>query len=1336
MGDISFENADYRGIRIAIDRGGTFCDFWASVPGQKDDIVFKLLSVSPEEYPDAPTEGIRQILEQATGKVFPRGEPIALDDVESIRMGTTVATNALLERKGRRVALVTTQGFRDLLVIGTQARPHIFDLSVEKLDQLYEKVLEVNERVTFEAATEDPNSPPIDMNDSSLTKCVTGEVIRILQMPDLDAIQKDLQSLWDEGFRDLAIAFMHSYAYPDHELAVADLARSMGFRMAVSCQLQPSIKVVTRAQSAAADAYLSPITTEYLDSFAKGFRGEFKDEHGNKLLISQSDGGLTTFSKFTGLRAILSGPAGGVVGFSRTCYDAEEGTPAIGFDMGGTSTDVSRYGGSLEYVFESTVAEVTIQSPQLDINTVAAGGGSILAWRNGLFNVGPESAGANPGPACYGKGGPLTVTDANQFLGRIVPTFFPRPLDVEAVKAKFETLAAEINAERSTASPITPEEVAMGFISVANAAMTRPIRALSEGRGYETAAHNLASFGGAGGQHAVAIARDLGISRILIHKYSSILSAYGMALADVVVEMQEPTSMIFHTQPTTEATLQQRFAKLKRKVSEALKSQGLGSNVIDYEYYLNMRYEGTDTALMTAEPERKTGKTFADAFTERHQREFGFTQEREIRIDDIRVKGIGRSSETAVASPFVELKNINPILTNKTSESCKVYFENEGWRHTPVYFLGDLQSGYQIDGPAMILDKTQTIVLDPASRATILHEYVVVDLLDLNKKKADTNVVDPILLSVFGHRFMSVAEQVSNFTSRNLNTAVVMGQTLQKTSVSTNIKERLDYSCAVFSSVGGLVANAPHIPGHLGSMSTAIAYQANRYPKGQLKRGDVLLSNHPMAGGTHLPDLTVTTPVFADGGEDENEILFFAASRGHHADIGGITAGSMPPNSTELWQEGAAVESFKMVNQGVFDEEGLTKILFDDPARYEGCSGTRNLEDNIADLKAAVAANERGIQLIQSLIREYTWPVVQFYMEAIQANAEAAVRTLLKDFAKRFQGNDLWAIDYMDDGSPLELRVNIDEEHGSALFDFTGSGLEALNNLNTPIAVTVSAIIYCLRCMLLVDIPLNQGCLAPIKVVCPENSILAPNLKAATVASNTETSQRLIDLIFKAFQVCGASQGTSNNLTFGYGGKDADGNVTRGFGYYESIGGGSGAGADWEGQSGSHVHFTNTRMTDPETLERRYPVILREFSIRTGSGGAGLHRGGDGLVRDIEFRRAMEVNVLSERRVYAPYGMAGGQPAKRGLNLWVRHYEDEGPEATRTINMGGKAKAFMNKGDRIIVMTPGGGGYGRDPNEVERFRLEKQFTLFDKGRSSKVHIKGSVADRVAAAQSS
>jgi 5-oxoprolinase (ATP-hydrolysing) len=561
-----------------------------------------------------------------------------------------------------------------------------------------------------------------------------------------------------------------------------------------------------------------------------------------------------------------------------------------------------------------------------------------------------------------------------------------------------------------------------------------------------------------------------------------------------------------------------------------------------------------------------------------------------------------------------------------------------------------------------------------------------------------------------------------------------MGQTLQKTSISTNIKERLDYSCALFSAEGGLVANAPHIPGHLGSMSYAVAYQARKYPKGTLKPGDVILSNHPCAGGTHLPDLTVITPVFDDD-EHPTQILFFVANRGHHADIGGIAAGSMPPNSTELWQEGAAIDSFKMVKEGVFDEAGLVRLLYDEPGSYPGCSGTRTLKDNIADLKAAIASNNRGIQLINDLVKEYNWPVVQFYMDAIQQNAEESVRELLKTFSHRFRGCPLQAVDYLDDGTALALKITIDPVTGSAKFDFTGTGPEALNNLNSPPAIMFSGIIYCLRSMISSDIPLNQGCLAPIEVFCPPNTILSPSLKAATVGSNVETSQRIVDVIFKAFRTAAASQGTCNNLTFGYGGTDKSGVVTEGFGYYETIAGGSGAGADWDGQDGVHTHITNTRMTDPEVFEKRYPVLLREFSIRKGSGGAGKHYGGDGCIRDIELRRSMQVSILSERRVIAPYGMAGGQEGKRGVNLWIRRSEQDG--TTRTISMGGKATTLMNAGDRIIVQTPGGGGYGKADGETEESELTEVFKIHEKYIRSPhlFRATGSVAKRESLASS-
>ncbi|KAK2611850.1 hypothetical protein N8I77_005171 [Diaporthe amygdali] len=1317
------------GIRIAIDRGGTFCDFWARIPGRENDLIFKLLSVCPDKYDDAPTEGIRQILEKATGRSIAKGELLDLAPIESIRMGTTVATNALLERKGERTALLITKGFRDLLIIGNQARPRIFDLAVKKLGTLYETVVEVDERVTIEGFSEDPEPQAIDVStDDDLVIGKTGEALRILKQPDLTAIRKDLQGLWDRGFRSLAVALMHSYAYPDHEIAIGDLACEMGFRVSLSSQLQSMIKLVSRAQSAVADAYLSPITDNYLDGFRRSFKGELRDpQSANKLLLSQSHGGLVKYTEFTGLRAILSGPAGGVIGYARTCYDAAEGTPVLGFDMGGTSTDVSRYGGALEHVFESNTAEVQIQTPQLDVNTVAAGGGSILFWSNGLFKVGPQSAGAFPGPACYGNGGPLTITDANCFLGRVLPDFFPQKLHMDKVKEEFAKLTQLVNSEKHGDDQLTPEQVAMGFIEVANATMARPIRTLSEGRGFDTAAHNLACFGGAGGQHAVAIARDLGIRRILIHKLSSILSAYGMALADIVVEKQDPEAAIYGTEASDR--IQERFEAMAKKATEDLGSQGIPAQRVIHEYFLNMRYRGSDTALMIQQPD---DGDFSRAFGDRHQREFGFGQpDRDILVDDIRVRSIGKAIDVPVCSPFKDLEeaaNFSVLDASAAKGTRKVYFETTGWTNAAIFHIDSIPKKVKIMGPAVAIDATQTIIIEEDSVAIVLDDHIVLDIVAAKQKTVGIDEVDPVQLSVFGHRFMSIAEQ--------------MGRTLQKTSISTNIKERLDYSCAIFSQSGGLVANAPHIPGHLGSMSTAIRYQAHKYGLKGLQPGDVILSNHPCSGGTHLPDLTVTTPVFDDN-ENPTEILFFVANRGHHADIGGILAGSMPPNSTELWQEGAAIESFKMVKAGAFDEEGLVDELYTKPGKYPGCSGTRTLKDNIADLKASVAANNRGIHLIQALVKEYSWPVVKFYMDAIQKNAEEAVRNLLKGFSERFRGHPLKAVDYMDDGTPLALKVTINGEDGSAKFDFTGTGPEAFNNLNTPSAVMYSGIIYCLRCMISSDIPLNQGCLTPIEVYCPPKTLLSPSLEAATVGSNVETSQRIVDLIFKAFRACAASQGTCNNLTFGYGGTDPEtGNIVKGFGYYETIAGGAGAGPGWNGQSGVHTNITNTRITDPETFEKRYPVILREFSIRKDTGGAGFYRGGDGCVRDIELTRPMQVSILSERRVIPPYGMAGGCDGARGRNIWVRQDPKNGSE--RYISLGGRATTMMNPGDRIIVQTPGGGGYGKDPNAEEEFvppeelEILKQSKIVTNGLangSSAFRANGSVAEREAAGAS-
>ncbi|KAB8346350.1 hypothetical protein FH972_023394 [Carpinus fangiana] len=1316
-----------RGIRVAIDRGGTFTDCVGN-PGtgrMEDDVVIKLLSEDPQNYDDAPLEGIRRLLSKFTGREIPRGEPLDTSKIESIRMGTTVATNALLERKGQDIALIVTKGFKDCLEIGNQSRPNIFDLAIRKPDVLYKTVVEIDERVTLEDYTEDPERKQSKVESNDLVQGKSGEAVRILNKPVEHTIRKQLQQVLDSGIKSIAVCLMHGYTYSDHEALVGKIARDMGFEhVSLSHELMPMIKLVPRATSACADAYLTPAIKKYIAGFSKGFEGglgtdSVKEESGSKgarCEFMQSDGGLVDVGIFSGLRAILSGPAGGVVGYALTSYDPETKIPVIGFDMGGTSTDVSRYGsGRYDHVFETTTAGVTIQSPQLDINTVAAGGGSRLFFRNGLFVVGPESASAHPGPACYRKDGPLTITDANLFLGRLVPDFFPKifgknedqGLDAEASKKLFEELTEKINKEMSGQKEnMSPDEVAYGFIKVANETMTRPIRSLTEARGHDTSKHRLATFGGAGGQHAVAIAEALGISQILIHRYSSVLSAYGMALADVVDERQEPESRTWADDEESRKPLKDKMGELKKKSTQVLKAQGFGDDTIEFEEYLNMRYRGTESALMVAKPTADEAKkdfegddwAFGKAFERQHEQEFGFTfQDREIIIDDVRARGIGKSFEGLEKTVDQQLREITPkdLQEKKHFDVRQTYFEG-GRQDTPIYKLEDLEIGERIKGPAILADGTQTIVVPPVASALIINTHVIINVgeSDSSNKKVTTKEIDPIMLSIFSHRFMAIAEQ--------------MGRALQKTSVSTNVKERLDYSCALFDADGGLVANAPHLPVHLGSMSTCVQKQAAIW-KGKLKKGDVLVSNHPMFGGTHLPDITVITPAFSG-----DNIVFYVASRAHHADIGGILPGSMPPHSRELFQEGAAIESEKLVSEGRFNEERITELLHDIPAQWEGCSGTRCLADNINDLKAQIAANQKGINLISTLIEDYGEDVVQFYMHNIQDNAKLSVNNLLKDVAKRFEGKDLTAVDYMDDGSPIKLKVSIDAEKGEAIFDFEGTGPEVYGNTNAPEAVTYSAIIYCLRCLISEDIPLNQGCLAPITVKIPPRSFLSPSAKAAVVGGNVLTSQRVTDVVLRAFSACAASQGDCNNLTFGFGGNVKGDKVVRGFGYYETIAGGSGAGPTWDGTSGVHTHMTNTRITDAEVFERRYPVVLREFSLRPGSGGKGQHAGGHGVIRDIEFRIPVQVSILSERRVYHPYGLEGGEDAQCGLNIWVRNVkgarkgaitngereantENDGDEAVeeRRINLGGKNTAAMQAGERIIIMTPGGGGWGK-----------------------------------------
>lgn len=941
----------------------------------------------------------------------------------------------------------------------------------------------------------------------------------------------------------------------------------------------------------------------------------------------------------------------------------------------GTSTDVSRFAGEFEHVFETTTAGITIQAPQLDINTVAAGGGSMLFFRSGMFVVGPESAGAHPGPTCYMKGGPLTITDANLCLGRLLPEYFPHifgpsenmPLDYQATIVAFEKLTAEVNEflktqhsdHHGTFTPMTKEEVGLGFIRVANETMCRPIRALTQAKGYDTSRHILACFGGAGGQHACAIARSLGMQEVFIHRYAGILSAYGMALADVVYEAQEPASCTYSCENLIK--LDTRIKVLDQKCCEELEKQGFNREQIETQPFLHLRYEGTDCALMCSNqfPAKDGTSIYGDfytAFITRYKTEFGFVlKDRKIYVDDIRVRGVGKSQ----ASIAVEIpESTGPPVPEKVV-SC--YFE-EGCLNTNVYILENLCAHHQISGPAIIIDKNSTIIVEPNCSAEVSrHGDVRIKVSSSNRKVVGTDL-DAIQLSIFSHRFMSTAEQ--------------MGRVLQRTSISTNIKERLDFSCAMFGPDGGLVANAPHIPVHLGAMQETVQYQM-RTLGDNFKDGDVILSNHPQAGGSHLPDLTVITPVFF---KDQSKPVFFVASRGHHADIGGITPGSMPPHSKSIFEEGAVFKSFKLVENGEFKEREVVQA-FNEPAKYPGSSGSRNLHDNLSDLKAQVAANHRGIKLITELMDEYGLDVVQAYMKYIQENAEVAVKEMLREIAKKTKTrtgkSELYAEDYMDQGSKICLWIKIDEKEGTAVFDFTGTDYQVYGNTNAPRAITLSAIIYCMRCMVGHDVPLNQGCLAPIQVVIPKGSIIDPSEEAAVVGGNVLTSQRIVDVVLKAFGVCAASQGCMNNITFG------DEKV----GYYETVAGGAGAGPTWHGRSGVHTHMTNTRITDPEILEKRYPVVVQCFKLNNGSGGQGLYNGGDGVVRELLFRRPFMLSLLTERRVFSPYGLEGGLPGSRGRNLMF--YVDG-----RIIDLGGKNSVKVGPGDVFHLETPGGGGYG------------------------------------------
>uniref|UniRef100_A0A1B6LIT0 5-oxoprolinase n=3 Tax=Graphocephala atropunctata TaxID=36148 RepID=A0A1B6LIT0_9HEMI len=1264
-------------FQFAIDRGGTFTDIYAKCPSGKV-CVMKLLSVDPDNYPDAPREGIRRILEKETGVTMPATEPMDSSLIEWIRMGTTVATNALLERKGERMALIVTKGFKDVLYIGNQARPKIFDLEIVTPGVLYEEVVEADCRVV----------PAMDgrcclSHKYQRVEGKTGEPLYVTQPLDSAHLLSQLTHLKARGINSVAVVLMHSYTYVEDELLVGKLAEQAGFdHVSLSHQVMPMVRIVARGFTACADAYLTPHIKKYIQGFASGFKDNLK---GVNVLFMQSDGGLTPMDLFNGSRAVLSGPAGGVVGYAVTTPGPD---PVIGFDMGGTSTDVSRYAGSYEHVFESTTAGVTIQAPQLDVNTVAAGGGSCLFFRSGLFVVGPESAGAHPGPVCYCKGGPLTVTDANLALGRLLPQYFPRifgpdgqqPLDKAATLAEFHKLTDQINifleSQQQDTAQMTVEEVAMGFIRVANEAMCRPIRAITQAKGYDTQQHTLACFGGAGAQHACAVARTLGMTRVAIHKYAGILSAFGMACADVVQETQIPAAKPYSIENF--AYLDEQLAELSKQCLAKLKSQGFSQVQVRTEPYLHLRYLGTDCALMcgpapvTSDPAPHHGD-FLKTFLQRYQSEFGFTlSDRTIMVDDIRVRGIGESLVKPEES--IEKASVPPPIDTTTS----VYYDGVGYCTSPVYLMTSLRAGHQIAGPAVVMDQLSTILVEPDCTATVTAAGDLLIHIGSGQRRVVGTHLDAIQLSIFSHRFMSIAEQ--------------MGRVLQRTAISTNIKERLDFSCALFGPDGGLVSNAPHIPVHLGAMQETVQYQM-KVLRDSFQEGDVILSNHPKAGGSHLPDLTVITPVFYKGIERP---VFFVASRGHHADIGGITPGSMPPHSKSLREEGATFKSFFLVRAGRFCEQEVTEALLA-PASVPGSSGTRNLKENISDLKAQIAANQKGINLVRELIDSYGLDVVQAYMTHIQQNAELAVRDMLRDIGRASPGHQVSAVEYLDDGSPIQLTVDIDVDTGSAVCDFSGTGPEMWGNCNAPRAITMSALIYCLRCMIGRDVPLNQGCLNPVKTVIPEGCLLDPSDDAAVVGGNVQTSQRIVDVVFKAFKTCAASQGCMNNVTFGQ----------EGWGYYETVAGGAGAGPTWHGHSGVHTHMTNTRITDPEVLEHRYPVILRKFSLRPGSGGRGEYCGGDGVIRELLFRAPMTLSILTDRRVFAPYGLEGGLPGAKGLNLMLK-------ADGRVIYLGAKTAIAVEPGDVFQLFTPGGGGWGVGVGDKPVSRPNKS-TVLERG---------------------
>lgn len=1200
------ERADVGRWQFWVDRGGTFTDIVARRP-DGTLVTHKLLSENPDRYQDAVVQGMRDLLGLAAA------EPLPHERIEVVKMGTTVATNALLERKGARTLLAITRGFADQLRIGYQERPDIFARHIQLPAQMYERVLEIDERVG-----------------------ARGELLHPL---DEVAARAGLQAARAAGITSVAIVLMHGYRFPEHELRVAALARECGFtQISMSHRVSPLMKLVGRGDTTVVDAYLSPVLQDYVERVS-GQTGSVR------LMFMQSSGGLAEAHHFHGKDAILSGPAGGIVGAVKTCEAVGE-HKVIGFDMGGTSTDVAHYDGAYERVFETQVAGVRVRAPMMDIHTVAAGGGSICSFENGRFKVGPESAGAYPGPASYRNGGPLTVTDCNVMLGRVQAEHFPHvfgpqgnlPLDTETVRHRFTEVAVQV--ERETGQQMSPEAVAEGFLTVAVDSMAQAIKTISVERGHDVSDYALCAFGGAGGQHACAVADALGMRRIVLHPFAGVLSAFGMGLADLRVLREKAVEATLD--PATAASLEPAYEALETDAIAQVTAQRVPRAQVEAMRAARLKYQNTDSTL---EVPFGDAAAMTRTFEALHRKRYGFVMSgKPLVIESIVVEAVGQTgTQPRIGAPLVQ--------SSGTAAGNVPMFADGALRAVPLRVRKTLAAGTRIEGPALIAEDISTIVLQPGWRARVLDDGTLL----LERQEAErgaaaltiTTARHPVHLEVFNNIFMSIAQQ--------------MGVTLEKTSYSVNMKERLDFSCAIFDRAGGLIANAPHIPVHLGSMSDSVQ-SVIREHGASMRRGDVFMLNVPYNGGTHLPDITVVMPVYGDDGA----LLFYVAARGHHGDVGGITPGSMPPNSTTIEEEGVLLDNVRIVAQGRFLEDEVRKLFGSGPWP------SRNVDQNIADLTAQIAACECGANELLRAVDRYGAEVVLAYMNHVQDNAEEAVRDAIDALA---DGEFAYA---MDDGAVIRVKVSIDHDQRSARVDFAGTSEQRNSNFNAPRSVCKAAVLYVFRTLLAGSIPMNEGVLRPIDIVIPHGSMLNPAYPAAVVAGNVEVSQSITDALYGALGVMAGSQGTMNNFTFGDETKQ----------YYETIAGGSGAGRSHPGTSAVQTHMTNSRMTDPEVIEWRFPVIVEQHGIRTGSGGAGLQAGGDGAVRRIRFTRAMTANILANRRRVAPFGLAGGEDGRPGRN-WIERANGA------VERFGATHTAQVNPGDVFVIETPGGGGYGR-----------------------------------------